>query len=91
MVEVEPENKPKRRGGRAKGQKNRFTLAVTEAFARTFSDLGSHKGLTDWARKNKTEFYRIYAKRLPAAVELDARVDGNVTVEIVQFTQPEPK
>jgi hypothetical protein len=80
----------KRGRGRPRGSKSkakqRFGESAIESFQCAFSNLGGTKGLTDWGRKNKTEFYRIFAKRLPAAVELDAQVNGSVTVEVVQFT-----
>lgn len=78
-------------GGRKKGTPNKFDATALENMLCVFKRLGGTAGMARWAKRNQTQFYQIYAKRVPAAVELDAKVEGNVSVEVVQFTQPEPK
>ena len=65
-------------GGRKKGTPNKFSN-LKEAFLRVFDELGGWQGLFDWAKRsprNKTEFYKIIAKMLPA--HLDLPDDSNI-------------
>lgn len=85
--------KPKRRGGGSrKGIKNRLSQSALETVLRTFTEMGGVAAFVKWAKAHPRDFYMgLYAKRIPAAHELDAQVNGNVTVRIVRFTDPEPE
>jgi hypothetical protein len=76
----------RRKAGRPKGSKTKFNSNVLEAFECAYARLGGIDHLVRWGRKYPSEFYRLFGKRIPAAVEVDAKVQGNVTVEIVQFS-----
>jgi len=82
----------KRRGGarpgagRPKNARSGSVKTVTESFEAAFRALGGTPGLVKWGKKDPGAFYKLFARRLPAAVEVDAQVDGNVTVELVKFT-----
>ena len=62
-------------GGSRRGCPNRFTTSAKEAFDYAFQDLGGRKGLARWARRNRNDFYRLYARQIPqqhgVAVSLD--------------------
>ncbi len=65
--------KPPNNGqGRPKGAVNKLTRSVKEAFQRAFEELQDVEGarLTDWARENTTEFYKIAAKLIPSEVNM---------------------
>lgn len=57
-----------RLGGRQKGTPNKLTKSAREAFQLAFESLnrpGSKHALSTWARKNPTEFYKLYARLIP--------------------------
>jgi aspartate carbamoyltransferase catalytic subunit len=58
--------------GRPKGVPNKLTRSVKEAFQRAFEELQEVEGvrLTDWAKDNTTEFYKIAAKLIPSEVNM---------------------
>jgi hypothetical protein len=57
-----------RPGGRQKGTPNKFTASARTAFALAFSNIGGVEELTKWAKKNQTEFYKLYARLIPQEV-----------------------
>lgn len=64
--------------GRPKGTPNKLTKTVKEAFEIAFQDLQNEPGakLSDWAKGNPTDFYRIASKLIPN--ELNATIKGNL-------------
>lgn len=88
-AEVEPKSPPSRgrTGGRAKGTPNKVTATALENVLAVFNRLDGTAGMAKWAKKHPTEFYKLYGKRIPAAIEVDATVDASVTVEVVRFTE----
>jgi hypothetical protein len=52
--------------GRPKGSANKLTRAAKEAFGLAFDGIGGVEALTAWARDNQTEFYKLYARLIPA-------------------------
>lgn len=54
--------------GRKPGQPNRTTIRAKQVFQEAFDGLGGVEALIAWARKNKTEFYRHYARLIPHEV-----------------------
>jgi hypothetical protein len=57
--------------GRKRGNPNKTTVAVKRAFELAFEGVGGVAGLTAWAKKNQTEFFKLYAKLLPANVKVE--------------------
>lgn len=51
--------------GRKKGSKNIHTYEAKEMIAQCFNKIGGLEAFAAWARINKTEFYRHYAKLVP--------------------------
>lgn len=75
-----------RRGGRKKGTPNKLTASVKEAFEIAFNELQQERGvrLTDWARKNTTEFYKLAARLIPTGD--DPLSSAGLTVNMAQFS-----
>lgn len=74
-----------KRGGRAKGQGNKISGMAKENIAAVFVRLGGTAAMARWAKKNQTEFYRLYGRLLPHEVtgENGGPVQAKVTVEFV--------
>lgn len=56
--------KPKT-GGRLPGTPNRFTGTFREAVQAVYDGLGGHAGFLEWAKKNRSEYYRIASRLIP--------------------------
>lgn len=52
-------------GGRQAGTPNKITASAREAFQLAFDESGGWTALTTWAGKNRTEFYKLYARLIP--------------------------
>jgi hypothetical protein len=65
-------------GGSRKGSPNKLTKSVKEAFEIAFSELQEDKEakLTNWAKENPTEFYKLAAKLIPTSVNADLTTKG---------------
>lgn len=55
----------KKTGGRQAGTPNRLTKSAREAFQFAFDQAGGYASLGRWAKKNRTEFYKLYARLIP--------------------------
>lgn len=66
--------------GRDKGVPNKITVAVKQAIMSTFDGLGGVEGFTAWARKNRTEFYKIFARLIPTETPSSPLVSINIPV-----------
>jgi hypothetical protein len=76
-----PKGGPKN-GGRKKGTPNKSSASVKAAFLLAFDAAGGDKALAEWAKANRTEFYKLYAKLLPTEIK---NADGEVfRVEMVE-------
>ena len=64
--------------GRKKGSANKTTVKVREAMELAFEGIGGVPALVEWAQKNQTEFYKLFAKLLP--VQVEASVDGKLDI-----------
>lgn len=64
--------------GRPKGSQNKSTVKVKEAFEAAFEQLGGVEALVQWGKKERSEFYKLYAKLLP--VQITGDKDNPVTV-----------
>lgn len=73
--------KPKT-GGRQPGTPNRLTGAFKEAVQIVYNGLGGHEAFLEWARENRTEYYRIASRLIPT----EMRQDEDRTVHV--FIQP---
>jgi hypothetical protein len=64
--------------GKPKGAQNKLTKSVKEAFEIAFSELQEDKeaNLTNWAKDNTTEFYKLAAKLIPTSVNADLTSKG---------------
>jgi hypothetical protein len=52
-------------GGRPKGAKNILGGQAKENIAAVFTRLGGTAAMADWAKDNKSEFYKLYIRLLP--------------------------
>ena len=50
---------------RPKGVPNKVGAQAKENIVAVFTRLGGTAAMADWARKNQTEFYRLYARLIP--------------------------
>lgn len=50
---------------RTLGAKNKVPQAAKENIQAVFVKLGGTTEMAEWAKENKTEFYKIYARLLP--------------------------
>ena len=56
--------------GRKPGVQNKLSRAAKEAFELAFDGIGGVEALMTWARRNRTEFYKLYARLIPADLKL---------------------
>lgn len=61
-------NYPGGPGGSRKGRPNRIGWVVKQNVIEVFELLGGIEGMVEWAKCNKTEFYRLYARLIPTEV-----------------------
>lgn len=59
-----PKGTPKT-GGRKAGTPNKSTKNAREAFQLAYEGLGGVQKLTEWAKENQTEFFKLYARLIP--------------------------
>lgn len=58
-------------GGRAINQQNRLSRQAKENLEEAFEKMGGIRGLVTWGKKNKTEFYKIWARLIPKDVSVN--------------------
>ena len=70
--------------GRKKGSANVTSRSVRETFQETFEMLQQHKtaNLTNWALENRSQFYQLAAKLIPANVALQGALTLNVVTGV---------
>ncbi|GEM_PF-5060579 len=74
--------------GRPKGAVNKTTRAAREAFMMAAEGIGGVAALTDWAKRNPTEFWKLYARLIPAEHHIGVG-EGAEPYEIrVRFVDP---
>jgi len=71
--------------GRVKGVPNKATKAVKEALQEAFDKLGGVVALTEWAKVEPTEFYKLWAKMLPTEVKAKVENVGDIPIGKVQI------
>lgn len=92
---METAKRPKT-GGRQKGSLNKTTKAAKLILEEAFRDMGGKAAFVRWGRDNPTEFYKIWAKLLPADIKAEltganggpVSFDGKVQIELVE---PKPR
>jgi len=67
--------------GRPPGAQGKFTVAARDAFQRAFDDSGGVESLTEWAKENRGEFYRLFARLIPT--EVSAAVTHNPLTDLL--------
>ena len=83
---AKPKGLPKT-GGRRTGTPNKHTRAFREAVQAVYHDIGGDSGFAEWARENRTDFYKIAARLIPQELR-HAGGDGEpLTVEILRFSE----
>lgn len=77
--------KPKT-GGRLPGVSNKFTGAFKEAVQIVYQRLGGHAAFLEWARENRTEYYRIAARLIPGEAREGPEAE-HVTIIVQRYSQ----
>lgn len=63
--------------GRKKGSKNKIPNSFKQLVQETFIKLeDSGDGMDKWAKKNKTEFYKIASKLIPSDISVSVKKLG---------------
>lgn len=75
-------------GGRKKGTPNKLTASAKQAFQFAFDEIGGARALAEWARENRTDFYKLFARLIPT--EVTGEGGGAITVQIVRFSDDDP-
>ena len=69
-------------GGRKPGSINKTTASVKAALLSVYGAIGGDAEFAEWAKANRTEFYKLYAKLLPTEIK---NADGEpFRVEMVE-------
>lgn len=78
----EPQKVPNRRGkgGSRKGVPNKVTALARENIITVFDRMGGISEMVDWAKANKSEFYKLYARLIP--VEVTGKDGGAIQMEV---------
>lgn len=50
----------------------------TETFDIAFQEIGGQEALNDWARQNKGEFYKMYARGAVRSTNVELATDGSI-------------
>lgn len=80
--ERHPKSLANLRKGGGRTTPNRVTASVKEAFEQAFEKRGGVPALVAWAREEPSDFYKLYAKLLPANVHLSGHVDLSLVVDL---------
>ena len=76
-------------GGRQKGSRNKFTAVAKDQFVRAFEDSGGNRALTEWAKLNRGEFYKLYGRLIPIENQVAGPKGGPVPVKMdIEFVKP---
>lgn len=75
-----PKGLPKT-GGRKAGGLNKSSASVKECIEKVYELIGGDAAFSDWAVREPTEFYKIYAKLIPR--DINATVSGALTINVI--------
>jgi hypothetical protein len=56
-----------------KGSPNKAGAQVKENLLAVFTRIGGTHEMAEWAKANRTEFYRLYARLVPTDIVIDTR------------------
>ena len=78
--------------GRPKGCLNKTTTSVKAALEAAFEGMGGVTRLKEWAEGSPEEFYKLWAKLLPAKIEAGMDPENPFRHEVrVTFVRPPPR
>ena len=80
-VEKSTHGRVKRPGGRKPGVPNKISGAAKDNIAAVFVRMGGTAAMARWAKKNQSEFYKLYARLLP--VEVTGEGGGPITLQLL--------
>ena len=69
-------------GGRTKGTPNRVSATARGNVIAAFDGIGGVPALVEWAKANKTDFYRLYARLLPVESHIGGPDGGAVEIDL---------
>lgn len=72
----------KGQGGRGKGTLNKFTIEAKEAFQMAFDGIGGIPKLIEWANRNPSEFFKLYARLIPLTFNGTMDKTANLIIEM---------
>ena len=79
----------KKSGGRKKGSKNKFTKVAKDHFVEAFEDSGGTRALTEWAKANRNEFYKLYGRLIPMEQSVAGPKGAPIPVKMdIEFVKP---
>jgi hypothetical protein len=58
----------KKQGGRRPDTPNRVNVAFRDAVSIVYDNIGGHNAFTQWAKRHRTEYYRIAARLIPVEI-----------------------
>ena len=70
--------KGRKTGGRKPGTPNKVTADERAAMQEAFRRMGDVRALSDWASQNPTEFYKLWARLIPA----EQKHSGKILVSV---------
>jgi hypothetical protein len=73
--------------GRPPGAINLLSRTAKVNIQQCFVDMGDLPAFVEWAKRNQTQFYQLYARLLPH--EISSEDCGGVTVIIQKFSDEE--
>ena len=73
-------------GGSRKGRPNKISASIREAVASVFANLGDIDGMTEWARANQTEFYKIAARLIPTEQQITGAGGAALAIRVAFVT-----
>ena len=76
--------------GRTPGTANKLTKSAREAFQHAFDASGGFAALGEWAKANKTEFYKLYARLIPVE-HVGEGGEGPISTIVKHIYEGEPK
>ena len=75
--------------GRKKGATNKVSRQAKDNISAVFVRLGGTAAMARWARKNQSEFYRIYSRLIP--VEVTGKDGGALAIERIERVIVRPR
>ena len=76
-------------GGRVKGSKNKYTLSAKQRLDTAFEESGGVRAFTEWAKENRTEFYKIYSRTIPQEKQISGPKGDPIQVDVgIEFVKP---